>query len=730
MRPGLQSWENYVMSTILILICSFVISSITLLVVAKHQRNPGAWNLTIFAVSSVLGGLTNFLIYTAGVPFRSAFSLILYGLVLTAFSAQVMLILENTEYSTWLKPSWLALFALIPLASLALSFTRPGGSLFATDSIPGGSRLLAPDNPAGLINTIYVNLLMLAALFLLAQNLSLKTLINRHQTYVVMTGITLALLINNNFFASSFAPFHELKLIGLLFCGAANIASYKLYGATAHKQISREKVFENMSDGVIVLDNANLIVDVNTAAEKIIGIPGIRLSGQPAEEIFIDWPNLANSLGDTRDLNLKGSVKIKDKWTYLNINISPLKDGAGKQFGKMILWRDITERRVAEDARQQARDEMFILLHSITSAASRALNLDDFLSESIYQIVYSSRSQSIAVYLLEEHARASSQRNLILAAQHGIAIDPDGPMNAIPESLEIVKLAMEQGEPLLIADTQTDARLPVAMRAMGPMSLLMLPMQLESQSLGLISLTRSGDTPYNPEEIARLRAVADEIASFVYSNRQRQLSIALAERQRLVRDLHDSVTQKLYALVMLSEATRAGMAAGVTDMPEKVIARIAENARQALKEMRLFLFQMQPVDFAREGMVAALRQRLSAVEGRADINARLTADDNISLPLEKELAIYFIAQEALNNVLKHAKAKNVNVFLKNRKASFVLEVEDNGCGFDPKITNSAGIGMKSMRERTEQIGGKFKITSAKGKGTKITVTLKNNLITD
>jgi signal transduction histidine kinase len=114
------------------------------------------------------------------------------------------------------------------------------------------------------------------------------------------------------------------------------------------------------------------------------------------------------------------------------------------------------------------------------------------------------------------------------------------------------------------------------------------------------------------------------------------------------------------------------------------------------------------------------------VEGRADINARLISDDIISLPMEKELALYFIAQEALNNVLKHAKAKNIIVSLLNKKANFILKVDDDGCGFDPHTIYAGGIGLKSMRERAEQIGGKLKISSAPGKGTKIAVTLRNN----
>ena len=248
---------------------------------------------------------------------------------------------------------------------------------------------------------------------------------------------------------------------------------------------------------------------------------------------------------------------------------------------------------------------------------------------------------------------------------------------------------------------------------------------MEGEVLGLISFTREEAAGYSPDELERLAIVTDEVASFIDSNRQRQLSISLAERQRLVRDLHDSVTQQLYGLVMLAEAARAGIKTGVTDMPAKVIDNMADNARQALKEMRLFLYQMQPVDFARDGLELTLQQRLAAVEGRANINTKLFIDKKIALPAELQQSLYYITQEALNNTLKHAKAKNVSVTLKKRRINYILEIDDDGLGFDQLAVKTGGIGIRSMKERVNQIGGKFKIVSAIGAGTKITVTVED-----
>jgi signal transduction histidine kinase len=256
--------------------------------------------------------------------------------------------------------------------------------------------------------------------------------------------------------------------------------------------------------------------------------------------------------------------------------------------------------------------------------------------------------------------------------------------------------------------------------------MVLVPISIQNQILGIIGLARNEYPGFDEDEIARLDVVADEIATFVHSDKQRQLSIALAERQRLVRDLHDSTTQKLYGLLTLTEAAQAGIEMGSVEKLTPILTRIGETARQALKEMRLFLYELQPVDLERDGLVSILNQRLTAVEGRADVKARLLTDDTISLPLDKEVALYYIAQEALNNVLKHAKAKSVTVRLKQTKSNVKLEIEDDGNGFVPGRDCSGGMGMKNMRERASQVGGKLNISSVPGKGTRICATVSKD----
>jgi len=228
---------------------------------------------------------------------------------------------------------------------------------------------------------------------------------------------------------------------------------------------------------------------------------------------------------------------------------------------------------------------------------------------------------------------------------------------------------------------------------------------------------------FSQDEIARLTAISDQIATLVDSDRRRKLAITLSERQRILRDLHDSVSQKLYGLVTLTEAAQAALEAESPMNPAEILSRIGENARQAVKEMRLFLFQMQPLDIEKEGLISVLHHRLAAVEGRADIRARLLSDENVFLTKDKEVALYFIAQEALNNVLRHAHASSVLITVKQGKRNVILRIQDDGIGFDPKKVERGGMGLSNMKERALQIDGKLNVLSKPGQGTKIVITV-------
>jgi signal transduction histidine kinase len=205
-----------------------------------------------------------------------------------------------------------------------------------------------------------------------------------------------------------------------------------------------------------------------------------------------------------------------------------------------------------------------------------------------------------------------------------------------------------------------------------------------------------------------------------------QFSIA-AQRTQIAQDLHDSVTQSLYSANLFAEAGRETAEAGDVRGASHYFSRIGDTTQQALKEMRLFLYELRPPDVVEDGLVDALQKRLDTVEKRSGMEARLRLDGSTTFPEEIGDQFYRIAQEALNNVVKHAEADEVNVFLRADNGIMGLEIVDNGRGFDPEEADQAGgMGLQTMRERAAQINGRFNIDTAPGQGTSIQVKIDRN----
>lgn len=495
-------------------------------------------------------------------------------------------------------------------------------------------------------------------------------------------------------------------------------------------ELSRQDVVEGMADGWMVLNRDNIIIDINSTVEKIIGRSREMTRGISIKSVLADLPEWDESVREPFEFERKRNLGSREGWQYLNIRISPLSNPAGEILGRLVTWQDITEKRRAEDARQVARDEMFVLLNAISSEASEAMSLDDFLSESIYQIIYPFRSNVVGIYLSDEKNQETEEPHYTLASHFGISATTVDSLSQISVSSPFFGSVLGNQKPLLVQKGINDQGLPASLEEIEHACYLLLPMMANSggdkQILGCMLLGRKEKPVYSQDEIIRLTTISDHIANLVDNDRRRKLSITLSERQRLMRDLHDSVSQRLYGLVTTTEGAQASIEAGSPIDPAELLAKIGDNARQAVREMRLFLYQMQPIDLEKEGLITVLHHRLAAVEGRAEIKARLLADEDITLSKVKEVALYFIAMEGLNNILRHARAKTVMVRLKKGRKNVILDIQDDGAGFDAMNSDRAGLGLANMRERTRKINGRIMILSKPGQGTRILVFVRKD----
>jgi signal transduction histidine kinase len=261
---------------------------------------------------------------------------------------------------------------------------------------------------------------------------------------------------------------------------------------------------------------------------------------------------------------------------------------------------------------------------------------------------------------------------------------------------------------------------------------------LESRSRELEQQVQERTTELSAANVLLEQEMVERERAEEALSQERAEAAVMAERNRLARDLHDSVTQSIYSLTLFAEATRHVAEEKGSEIIERQVDQIGHIAQQALKEMRLLVFELRPPELEREGLVRALRRRLEAVEGRAGVEGRVVVDvagegslgerggdstrDFGELPENIEENLYRIAQEALNNTLKHASASSVVVYLRRRGSQIELEVIDDGLGFDPESTrDKEGMGLESIRERAQELGGAAVIRSAPGEGVSVKV---------
>ncbi|MFQ3662346.1 MAG: sensor histidine kinase [Chloroflexaceae bacterium] len=222
------------------------------------------------------------------------------------------------------------------------------------------------------------------------------------------------------------------------------------------------------------------------------------------------------------------------------------------------------------------------------------------------------------------------------------------------------------------------------------------------------------------ESLRSLRLLADRNAQL--AEQAAQLA-ALDERNRLARELHDSVSQELFSLTMLAAAARRTLPTR-PDLTADRLVEIEESARRALEETRSLIFALRPAALDGRGLAPALRDLMAALHERQGLSINLRITGERPLPLEHEQALFRIVQEALANVARHSGVREARVALQYNDDVVTLEVRDNGRGFDPTAArNPRAIGLHSMAERAEALGGRITIRSAPGQGTTISVSL-------
>jgi signal transduction histidine kinase len=262
-----------------------------------------------------------------------------------------------------------------------------------------------------------------------------------------------------------------------------------------------------------------------------------------------------------------------------------------------------------------------------------------------------------------------------------------------------------------------------------PKSWLGVPMLVDGQVAGILSVQNVDEENAFDESDVRLLQTFAASMSIALENARlyeqaRHLAI-LEERQRLGRELHDSVTQALYGISLYAQAASGKITARDPDQARRYLEDIQNTAQESLADMRLLIHELRPPILDREGLISALQSRLTSVEDRAGIKSRIISNLTARLSSNIEEGLYQIAREALNNSIKHAHAKNILICLEQDPKLISMEISDDGIGFNPATARREGCqGLINMEEHARSQGWEFHTESSPGSGTRIKVEIR------
>jgi signal transduction histidine kinase len=307
-----------------------------------------------------------------------------------------------------------------------------------------------------------------------------------------------------------------------------------------------------------------------------------------------------------------------------------------------------------------------------------------------------------------------------------------GPVGVTPLHVSLAEApyferVLNQTESLSLTDVQS---LPVAapMRELiagqGIESAMLVPLVVRGSAIGLLAVAsdESGRV-FTPDQVRLAETIAGDVAGAIENARlfdQARSAAVSEERARIARDLHDSVTQTLYSASLIAEALPR-----VWDRnPEQVggsLATLLQLLRGALAEMRTLLFELRPAALEDTSLDRLLHQQADLLTGRTRTPVEVTVQGETDLPVEVKIALYRIAQEAFNNIVKHAGASQVTATLQHLPDGVKLAIQDDGRGFDPTSVPPERMGLRIMRERAGAVGAELVVDSAPGEGTRVAV---------
>jgi len=369
------------------------------------------------------------------------------------------------------------------------------------------------------------------------------------------------------------------------------------------------------------------------------------------------------------------------------------------------------EQRVADRTRELA------ILNALAAVVSRSLELEEVMSAALHHTSSALAMEAGGAFILE-------CEGLVLVAHQGVSTDFAAAIALLPLSVSIAADALQAGVPVTReVEDYPEGSLKQLLADEGVITVVSVPLVARDRVLGVLNLISRRSRTLTDEERTLLAAIGQQAGVAAENARlyaEAERTAAAEERNRLARDLHDAVSQTLFSASLIADVVPK-LWLRDREEAERQLVNLHRLTRGALAEMRTLLLELRPAALEAAELSALLGHLARAGAGRGELGLRLDLREVPDLSPDVKIALYRIAQEASNNVVRHANAHELSIRLDADDDCVRLEICDDGVGFEPCRAATGGLGTTTMHERAAAIGATLTIASRPGEGTCVRV---------
>jgi signal transduction histidine kinase len=536
-----------------------------------------------------------------------------------------------------------------------------------------------------------------------------------------------------------------------------DITEQKLAEAQVHQQNDfLTSVIESLTHPFYVLDIDNYTIQLANTAARVGGAVGATTCyalthrrDQPCSSA--DHPCPIDIIRHTQQPVMVEHIHYDQAGSERTVEVYgyPVFDGEGAITQVIEYSLDITERQLAVDAlreakeaaeaarqkerarRQEAEQRRRVAesLAGVLTILNSGQSLDRVLHYIVMQAAQLLSTEAAVIFRSERDSGETP-----IQAAFGLPPDTAATVAQLP-GMEALSRALTLQRPVAVTDLTQDQ---MANSTLSFQALLAIPIVVKEDLYGGIAFYYAGPRSFSDDQIELAAVFGDQVTLAVENARlrsQAEASAAVAERHRLARDLHDSVTQALFSASLVAEVLPKVWQRN----PAEALGGVEELrllTRGALAEMRTMLLELRPAAVVETKLDVLIRQLLEAVAGRTQLEVNNAIEPVPDLPPQVHVTFYRVAQEAMNNTIKHAEATTLAVSLqatppkppdrdREWRGRVTLKVSDDGRGMEPAGLRPDQLGLSIMRERAESVGAHLTIESGSDRGTRVTLTWRS-----